>query len=96
MAEKLDFMVVENQLEQFPDWFLDENAICREWQFGDFKEALNFINLVARVAEEVNHHPEIRNIYNKVTLRLTTHEAGGITKKDFQTARRIDQIDTKG
>ncbi len=92
MAEKLDFMVVESQLEQFPDWFLDGDSIRREWLFADFKSALIFINKVALVAEEMNHHPEIRNTYNKVTLRLSTHTAGGITKKDFQAARRIDQI----
>jgi 4a-hydroxytetrahydrobiopterin dehydratase len=74
-------------------WYLDEDAIRKDWTFDDFKDALAFINKIGDLAEKHNHHPELSNVYNKVSLRFNTHSADGITAKDFSIARDIDGID---
>ena len=73
-------------------WSVADRSISREFQFRDFAQALRFINLVGRVAEEMNHHPEWSNSYGRVTIRLTTHSAGGLTVLDTTLAGRIDEI----
>ena len=88
--KKLSQEDVRKELNSIPDWYLDKDALRRDWQFTDFKEALKFINLVGTIAEKHNHHPELINVYNKVTLRFNTHDAGGITEKDFIVVRAID------
>jgi 4a-hydroxytetrahydrobiopterin dehydratase len=88
--KKLSKENISNKLQTIPNWYLDRDALRRDWQFTDFKEALKFINLIGGIAEEHNHHPEIINIYNNVTLRFNTHDAGGITDKDFSIVRLID------
>lgn len=77
-----------------PDWAADMDAslLSRTWQFPDFARGMEFANAVARVAEEHNHHPDILVSYNTVTLALTTHDAGGLTEKDFLLASKIDQL----
>ena len=79
-------------LEFLEDWQLDGNAIKREWIFKDFSEAMDFINIIAVMAENHNHHPEILNVYNRVSLRFYTHDAGGITDKDINIAKEIDKL----
>jgi 4a-hydroxytetrahydrobiopterin dehydratase len=79
-------------LELLADWQLDGNAIKREWEFRDFIEAMDFINMIAVMAENHNHHPEIYNVYNHVTLRFNTHDAGGITEKDINIAKEINKL----
>jgi 4a-hydroxytetrahydrobiopterin dehydratase len=88
--EKLSQESIRNKLQALPDWYFDKDALRRDWQFADFKEALSFINHIGGIAEQHNHHPEIFNVYNKVTLRFNTHDAGGITDKDFNIARAIN------
>ena len=83
---------VNHNLKSLEDWSLDGDAIKREWVFKDFSEAVDFINMIAAVAENHNHHPEITNIYNRVTLRFNTHDAGGITEKDFNIAKEINKL----
>ena len=83
---------INKRLKDLDDWTLDQDAIKKEWQFGDFKEALKFINRVGALAESHDHHPELLNVYNKVTLRFNTHFAGGITEKDFKIAKDIDKL----
>ena len=68
------------------------NDIFREFIFKDFKESLQFINKIGVLAEEQNHHPELFNVYNKVNIRLSTHDANGVTDKDFNLAKAIDLI----
>lgn len=74
-------------------WKQQNNKLVKELTFNDFKEAWEFLNKVAVLAEEYNHHPEIENVYNKVTLRLCTHDAGNsITEKDKALAKEIDKL----
>ena len=83
---------VNHYLERLDDWQFDGNAIKREWIFKDFSEAIDFINIMAVIAENHNHHPEIYNVYNRVSLRFNTHDAGGITEKDINIAKEINKL----
>ena len=69
---------------------MKNGEITKLYKFPDFKEAMGFVNRVADLAEEADHHPDILIRYNKVTLTLSTHSAGGLTEKDSQLARKID------
>ena len=89
---KLSDQEIKNHLESLDDWMLDGDAIKREWIFQDFVEAMDFINMIAVMAENHNHHPEIYNVYNRVTLRFNTHDAGGITEKDISIAKEINKL----
>ena len=71
-------------------WELAGDAIRRRYPFGGFKEAMSFVNRVAELAERADHHPDILIEYNKVTLTLSSHDAGGLTERDFALARSID------
>ncbi len=90
--EKLSIPNIKSELGHLPEWYLDKDAIRRDWEFNDFSEALIFINRVGSLAEKHDHHPEIFNVYNKVSLRFNTHFVGGITEKDFAIARDINSI----
>jgi 4a-hydroxytetrahydrobiopterin dehydratase len=84
--EAMDY-IAEN-----PDWVLDETAtkIHKEFKFSDFIGAINFVNLVADIAEEEGHHPDMHIFYNKVILELSTHAVGGLSENDFILAAKID------
>lgn len=73
-------------------WKLEGGEIVREATFADFKEAMSFVNRVADLAEARNHHPDIAVSWNRVTLRLCTHSAGGITAADVELAAAIDSL----
>lgn len=74
-------------------WKEQENALIREFRFRDFSEAFAFMTRVAFLAEQMNHHPEWSNVYNRVTIRLSTHDAGNVvTDKDRQLASAIDKL----
>ena len=74
-------------------WKEEDNKLRRNLTFKDFKQAMHFMQQVADVAEEMNHHPWWSNVYNKAEIELTTHDAGNIvTDKDIKLAQRIDQI----
>jgi 4a-hydroxytetrahydrobiopterin dehydratase len=92
MAVKLDRQQVAEQLQRLPNWTLQGDQIERLLTFEDFVSAMIFVNRLAEVAEELGHHPEIRIVYNRVNLVLSTHDAGGLTHKDFQLAHRIDSL----
>lgn len=81
---------INTRLQQLQGWYLDKDAIRKDWTFSDFSEALKFINKVGQIAEKHDHHPELFNVYNRVSLRFNTHSANGITSKDFDIARDID------
>ncbi len=83
---------IEVQLSKLPDWSRDGNTIGREFVFRDFVEAFGFMGSVALLAERANHHPDWSNVYNRVTIELTTHDAGGLTASDFALAGEIDQL----
>jgi 4a-hydroxytetrahydrobiopterin dehydratase len=79
--------------EDMSDWQRDGEALVRELKFDDFAQAMAYVNRVADLAEEVNHHPDILvHGWNHVRLTLTTHSAGRLTDNDFQMARKIDQL----
>ncbi|TLZ58184.1 MAG: 4a-hydroxytetrahydrobiopterin dehydratase [Methanobacteriota archaeon] len=80
------------RLAEVPKWTRMGSAIARYWEFEDFPEALAFINKVGVLAEAMNHHPDIANSWNKVTLTLTTHDRGGLTELDFELAKKIDAL----
>jgi 4a-hydroxytetrahydrobiopterin dehydratase len=79
-------------LATIPDWKLQDATISRTFQFKDFPAAMKFVDVVGRLAEEEWHHPDIDIRWNKVTLALTTHDAGGLTEKDFALAKKIDGL----
>jgi 4a-hydroxytetrahydrobiopterin dehydratase len=72
------------------DWDVKRDAIARSYTFRDFSEAFAFMTRVALAAEQADHHPEWSNVYNKVYILLTTHDAGGLTRRDIELAKRID------
>jgi 4a-hydroxytetrahydrobiopterin dehydratase len=88
----LSSSAITEALVELPDWHLSEGALTRAFSFTDFREAMSFVNSVAVVAERAGHHPDIDIRYNKVTLALSSHDAGGITEKDFTLAAEIGKI----
>ncbi|HET8977794.1 MAG TPA: 4a-hydroxytetrahydrobiopterin dehydratase [Solirubrobacteraceae bacterium] len=93
MAELLNEDEVASRLRKSA-WEREGDEIVREWRFDDFAEAIAFVNRVAEVAEEANHHPDIFvHGWNKVKLSLTNHSAGGLTATDFDMAGRFDALD---
>jgi 4a-hydroxytetrahydrobiopterin dehydratase len=89
---KLPAAQIETRLAAVPGWKKRNQTIQRTYQFKDFPAAIRFVNAVARLAEMAWHHPDIDIRWNKVTLVLTTHDAGGLTEKDFQLARKFDRL----
>ncbi len=83
-------------LAALPGWTLraDGLAIERGFRFGDFSEAFAFMTRVALLAERADHHPEWSNVYNRVHIALTTHDAGGLSQRDVAMARAIDGLTT--
>lgn len=93
MARKLlSDAEIADRLGEVREWVRAGAAIERTWVFRDFPEALVFINRVGELAEQANHHPDIHNSWNRVTLSLTTHDRGGLTDKDFDLAKKIDGL----
>ena len=93
MAQLLGEEDISSRLEG-SEWRREGDEIVREWRFGDFGEAMTFVNRVAETAEDANHHPDILvHGWNKVRLSLTNHSAGGITDADFEMAASIDRLD---
>jgi 4a-hydroxytetrahydrobiopterin dehydratase len=89
-ASKLSDSQVESALQGVPEWSLVSEAIQRTYQFKSFVDSMKFVSKVAKAAEADQHHPDILIRYNKVTLTLSTHDAGGITLKDFALAAKCD------
>ena len=89
---KLTAPEVEAELAKVPGWIVKAGKLHRELKFESFVEAFAFMTSVALVAEATNHHPEWFNVYNKVVIDLTTHDAGGISGRDFKLARAIDKL----
>jgi 4a-hydroxytetrahydrobiopterin dehydratase len=85
-------MDTKTELAKLNGWALTKDSIKKDFEFDDFKAAIAFMLRVAFEAEKLNHHPNWSNTYNKVSIKLTTHDAGGLTKKDFDLARKIDAI----
>lgn len=90
--EKLSPEAIEKSLESVDGWEIRNGKLHKELQFADFVTAFGFMTSVALVAESSQHHPEWFNAWNKVVIDLTTHDAGGISERDFQLAAKIDEL----
>ena len=90
--EKLKTTQIKTALSSVKDWRKKDSTITRTYEFKDFPAAVGFVRKVAPVAEKAWHHPDIDIRWNKVTLTLTTHDAGGLTKKDFELAKKFDRL----
>ncbi|MBD1823919.1 4a-hydroxytetrahydrobiopterin dehydratase [Cyanobacteria bacterium FACHB-DQ100] len=84
---------LETELKQLEGWTIQNGKLHREFKFPSFVEAFGFMSSLALVSEALGHHPEWFNVYNRVTIDLTTHDAGGITSKDMEWARRANQLE---
>jgi 4a-hydroxytetrahydrobiopterin dehydratase len=92
MAEKLSDNEIEERLGDLIGWSKDGAEIYKTYQMGTFPAAIAFVTHIGFLAEAAGHHPDIDIRYNKVTLKLTTHDAGGLTQKDFDLATKADEI----
>ncbi|HWN96964.1 MAG TPA: 4a-hydroxytetrahydrobiopterin dehydratase [Methylomirabilota bacterium] len=89
---KLTPAQIKAALPKVKNWKKKRAEITRTFHFKDFMGAMAFVNKVAKVAEEANHHPDIDIRWNKVTLTLATHSEGGLTQKDFDVAKKVDAL----
>ena len=92
MPEKLSDTDVAAQLETLDGWSLANGKLRREFRFANFVEAFGFMTCAAIEAEKMNHHPEWFNVYSKVVVDLTTHDAGGISELDFALAEKMNAL----
>lgn len=90
--EHLSIKDIHDRLSELEGWEMIGHEITKEFNFKDFKEAMEFAHKIGEEAEREHHHPDILIRYNKVTINLTTHDAGGLTYKDFKLARIIEQL----
>ena len=89
-ATKATESEIQKVLAELESWTIKDGKLHREYRFRDFIQAFGFMSQVALLAERAAHHPEWFNVYNRVVVDLTTHEAGGITQKDFDLAREME------
>jgi 4a-hydroxytetrahydrobiopterin dehydratase len=83
---------VQSALHDLPGWTVRHAKLHKEYQFADFAHAFGFMATAAVLIEKMNHHPEWANVYNRVTVYLTTHDAGGITARDLELAQVLERI----
>lgn len=88
--QKLNDQEIQSKLQHLDTWQYAGNALVKTFTFKDFQEAFAFMNRVAVVAEQQNHHPDWSNVYNKVSFKLNTHTESGVTEKDFELLREIE------
>ena len=82
-----------SRIKELSGWTFMKNQIGKEFQFKDFPEALNFVNKIGIIAEELNHHPDILlHSWNKVNITVFTHDKGGVTENDFQLAKKVNEL----
>ncbi len=86
---------IQEFIGQYNSWSVENDKLHREYAFNNFVQAFGFMTETALIAESTNHHPEWFNVYKKVIVDLTTHEAGGITERDFELAKRMEEIAIK-
>lgn len=97
MSKPLGAAKIREALSELPGWSLDHAALIKTFKFGGFAEALSFMTRVGFEAEALNHHPDWTNVYNRVSIRLNTHDAGDkVTAKDIELAQRIQKISWVG
>lgn len=91
MPDRLNDAEIASALDSLDGWSRSGDTITREFEFADFVDAIGFIAKVGVLAERKNHHPELNNVYNRVRVGLSTHDAGGITDLDISLAREINE-----
>ena len=92
MSDLLEADDLSAALKKCPEWEYEKNAITRTVEFEEFNDAIDFVNDLAEIAEEAQHHPDITIRHTNVTLKLTTHDAGGVTNLDIELAQRVDNL----
>ena len=92
MSDLLEADDLTAALKKCPEWEYEKKAITRTIEFEEFMDAIDFVNDLAEIAEEAQHHPDITIRHTKVTLKLTTHDAGGVTELDIELAQRVDNL----
>jgi 4a-hydroxytetrahydrobiopterin dehydratase len=92
MSELLEDDDLTAALKKCPEWDYEKKAITRTVEFEEFMDAIDFVNDLAEIAEEAQHHPDITIKHTKITLKLTTHDAGGVTELDIELAQRVDNL----
>ena len=90
--EKLSPAAIDEQQRDLHGWQVHNHKLQRQFTFADFVEAFGFMSRVASLAEAMDHHPEWSNVYSRVEINLTTHDAGGISQRDFTLAQRINGL----
>ena len=83
---------IDEELKNLPGWNVVNEKLHKEFQFDSFNQAFGFMTRAAMEIEKMNHHPEWFNVYNKITIELTTHDAGGITKNDVNLAKILNSL----
>ena len=94
MADLLNADALHHELDRLEGWSGTTDGLEKRYRFSDFNGSVAFVNRVAAVADELNHHPDITISWDTVTLRLVTHSAGGVTQNDVELARRLDPLAT--
>ena len=89
--KRLSDSEIERELNEYPGWEFQEGKLVREMEFPTFIDAFSFLSVAALVSEKLNHHAEIWNVYNKVRITLWTHDAGGISPRDFHWIRGVQK-----
>ncbi|MDX1596441.1 MAG: 4a-hydroxytetrahydrobiopterin dehydratase [Nitrosopumilaceae archaeon] len=90
--EKLSSEKIESELKNMPGWKIVNEKLRKDFVFDDFNEAFGFMTRAAMHIEKMNHHPEWFNVYNKLTVELTTHDVGGITENDIKLAKILNSL----
>ena len=93
--EKLSTAQIEESLKNLSGWSLKDDMIVKSFKFKNFKEAFSMMTRIAFECEHQNHHPNWENVYNNLTIKLNTHDAGGVTQKDIDLAQTIESIVNK-
>ena len=91
-VKRLSESEVAEYLPSVPGWCVEDGRLFRSFEFADFSEAFAFMTRVALLAERQDHHPEWSNVWSRVDIALTTHDAGGISERDFNLARQVDKL----
>jgi 4a-hydroxytetrahydrobiopterin dehydratase len=92
MSDLLNAAEIKAWLKKLPEWEHEKKHIERTFEFDEFAESIDFVNGLAEIAEEEEHHPDIDIRYNKVRVVLTSHDKGGLTERDFELAEKVDTL----
>jgi 4a-hydroxytetrahydrobiopterin dehydratase len=92
MSDLLEAEELATMLKKCPEWEHEKKCLVRTIEFEEFMEAIDFVNDLAEIAEEAQHHPNITIRHTKVTLKLTTHDVGAVTELDIELAQRVDNL----